>query len=243
MKTCKAGLVFGGSEHTHRIVKSQKFAYYPGVNVYTMNARYSVYNSDPAWRKAIKRGLQLFVRKPLRDYQTKAFLEESAGITVREVSSSDAAPVANSGLAFRFAPPAEYLRWRYSSALGFVLYRWFDIYVQNERVGYCVLNDAPAQIIVAHSDGADPRQLALGILKSLFTAAKLDGSKTRTALLSSSHLEMQEVFTRYGFHLDASDRPVAIGSLRSQIKLPEPQHWLFDFGLGDNDLRAHLFHG
>jgi hypothetical protein len=187
----------------------------------------------------VKRALQLFVRKPLRNYETKTFREQSASITVREVSSDEAAPMVNSGFAFRFAPSAEYLRWRYNSSLRFVRYRWFNMYAQNERVGYCVLNDAPGQLIMAHSDGLAPQQLSLGILKALFLAADNDGSKT--ALLSSSHPAMQEVFTLYGFDLDTQDRAVAVGSLRSQVNLPEPQQWLFDFGLGDNDLRPHLF--
>jgi hypothetical protein len=239
MKSCSFGLVFGGSEHTHQIVRKQNFTYYPGMHVYTMNGRYSMYPGEPVWRNTLKRVLRHFVRRQLRSYKTRGFERESASITLEEIRSCNASRIEANCFRFRFAPKEDYLRWRYNSELGFVRYRWFNIFEQTKRVGYCVINDAPVQVIVAHSDGIDPEKLAYGILKAVFRVAEND-EKKRTALLVSSHPAMQEIFTRYGFELDA-DRPMAIGSLRAKPNLEDPQHWLINFGLGDNDLRSFTF--
>lgn len=239
MKSCGAGIVFGGSEDTHHILKKQKFTYYPGVNVYTMNARYSIHSGDPAWRAVVKLALQPFHRKPLGAYETAAFRRKAGSITVEEISSSNARRIDSSCFAFRFAPTEEYMRWRYNSSLAFVRYRWFDIFAVGQRVGYCVLNDAPGQLIVAHSDGTDPAMLAYGILKAVFAAA--GKRRNRSALLVSSHPAMQAIFTGNGFLFDTT-RALAIGTLRSTLNLPDPDQWLLNFGIGDNDLRPSTFH-
>lgn len=241
MKSCGVGLVFGGSEDTHRILRKQKFAYYQGVNVYKMNARYSAYDTDPAWRSGLKRVLRTVTQKPLKTYETRAFLKKSESITVEEIQSRDAKRIESSCFSFRFAPTEEYMHWRYDSSLPFVRYRWFEIFADGKRVGYCVLNDAPEQIIVAHSDGTDPEKLAYGILKAVLLTSQKD-TKKRTSLLASSHPIMQKIFIEHGFALDLADRPTAIGSLRSTLNLPEPQSWLMNFGLGDNDLRLSNFY-
>lgn len=241
MKSCGAGLVFGGSEDSHRILRKQKFTYYEGVNVYTLNARYTPYENDPLWRSGLKRVLRTVTKKRLSAYETVAFRQGSASVTVKEIDSSDAKTVESKCFPFRFAPTEEYLRWRYRSSLPFVRYRWFDIFADHERIGYCVLNDAPEQIIVAHSDGTDPEKLAYGILKAVFLSSQKD-TKKRTAMLVSAHPLMQKVFMQHSFILDTADRPMAIGSLRSTLTLPDPQSWLINFGLGDNDLRPSTFY-
>lgn len=240
MKSCPIGLVFGGSEDTHRLIKRQKFSYYSGVNIYALNARYSAYEGDPGWKATLKPILRAATKKRLRDCQTAQFERESTSIEVREILSSEAELIESDRFSFRFAPSAEYLRWRYRSLLPFVRYRWFNIFQHGTRVGYCVLNDSPEQIIVAHSDGTDPETLALGTLKAIFLAAAND-TGTRTARLASSHPAMQQVFTRHGFVLDVADRPMAVGSLQSTIELPPPENWLVSFGIGDNDLRTSTF--
>lgn len=241
MKSCPAGMVFGGSEDSHHILKKQKFTYYSGINVYGLNTRYSAYQGDSAWRAMIKFGMRAIARKRISASETQTFREKSASITIEETSSENARCVEANCFSFRFAPTEDYLRWRYNSTLPFVRYRWFEISAGNRRVGYCILNDAPNQIIVAHSDGTDPETLAYGILKAIFLAASND-QKKRAVLLASSHPVMQTIFQHYGFSLDLADRSMAIGSLRSSVNLPEPKTWLINFGLGDNDLRPSTFH-
>lgn len=241
MRTCPNGLVFGGSEYTHQILKKQNFTYYPGINVYAMNARYKSYDSDPMWRKGIKRILRTLTRKPIKKYMSPNLDRQSTSVTVRETQSRDAMPLKANCFAFRFAPTADYLHWRYNSGLGFVRYRWFDIFADGVRAGYCILNDAPQQIIVSYSDGVDPEKLAYGTLKAVFAAAQDDDSN-RAALVVSSHPVMQKIFVSQGFHLDLADRPLALGSSRSRLDLEITQRWLINFGLGDNDLRASTFH-
>ncbi len=240
MKSCGVGMVFGGSRDTHSILKKQPFTYYPGINAYAMNAQYSIYSDDPAWKRALKYGLQKFVRKSLKDYRTRRFREETSSINVEEISPANFQRMESKCFPFRFAPTEEYLRWRYNTSLQFVRYRWFEIRENGARVGYCILNDAPKQAIVAHCDGNDPKKLAHGILKAIFLTSQSD-ERQRSALLVSSHPQMQEIFMRHGFLLDTPDRTMAIGSLRSKLNLPEPQSWLINFGLGDNDLRPSTF--
>jgi hypothetical protein len=241
MKSCSAGMLFGGNQNSHAIPKKQKnFVYYPGVNVYTLNAKYSTYEGEAVWRVALKSLLRTATKKQLSDYATDSFERDSAAIGVQEIPSSEADPIEASCFSFRFAPSAEYLRWRYRSKLSFVRYRWFNILENGLRIGYCVLNDSRERIIVSHSDGLDPEKLALGTLKAIFLSASKDTGK-RTVMLSSSHPIMQAIFIRHGFILDAPDRPMAIGSLRSMITLPAPESWLINFGLGDNDLRPSTF--
>ncbi len=240
MKRCNTGLVFGGSQDSHNILKKQQFTYYPGINLYTLNARYSIYSNDPAWKIPLKHALQALVRKHLKNYQTRRLLEESSSIAVKEISSSDFKQIESDCFSFCFAPTEEYLCWRYSTALSFVRYRWFEITENGVRIGYCILNDAPEQIIVAHSYGNHPTKLAYGILKAVFCASGSDERK-RSVLLASSHEQMQKIFVRHGFLLDTPNRQMAIGSLRSKLNLPEPQSWLINFGLGDNDLRPTMF--
>jgi hypothetical protein len=241
MKNCGLGIVFGGSEDTHRILKKQHFTYYQGINMYSMNGRFSEYGGESPWRKYSKRVLRALTRKPLKEYETGTFKSESASITAKEISSCYGSPFETSCFRFRFAPTKEYLRWRYNSELQFVRYRWFDIFDNGKRSGCCILNDAPGHLIVSYSDGLNPGRLAYGIMKSLFLVAQGD-ERQRSALLASSHPEMQKVFIRHGFTVDVASRPMAIGSLRSTIELPNPQSWLINYGIGDNDLRASTFH-
>jgi hypothetical protein len=241
MKNCSVGLVFGGSDDSHKILKRQKFTYYPDVNTYTLNATFISYPGDAQWKKITKKLLRALMGRRLRDLQTHRPGELAAMITVKEIPSEAGRQMENSCFLFHFAPTNEYLRWRYNSTLDVVHYRWFDLFEGGVRIGYCVLNDASDQIIVAHSDGTDAQKLAYGTLKAIFVASTNDRSK-RSALLVSSHPEMQAIFTRAGFRQDGGGRPVAIGSLRSKVELPQSSEWLINFGVGDNDLRTSTFH-
>jgi len=43
--------IYGGSPDTHRIIQSQKWIYYPGVQVHRVNARYKAAGRDAPWRR------------------------------------------------------------------------------------------------------------------------------------------------------------------------------------------------
>lgn len=243
MKMGELGLVFGGSEDTHRILRGRNFTYYPGVHLYRLNARFQAYAGEPRWRHALKAGLRPWARRPLSQYASAGFLRRFAGVEIeeREQFTPDLLPP-SSPFSLRWAPTLEYLQWRYplSRAASYVRYRLFAIRAAGQSLGYCVLNDGPQAMVVSHADGSDWRELAGGMLKAIFAAGE-SGEPRRPVTLAASHPGMQAEFCRAGFRLAEANYPFAAGSLRPRAALPDPQGWLVSLGVGDNDLRTHLF--
>jgi hypothetical protein len=235
------GLVFGGSEDTHRIISAFKFDYYPGVNIYRLNAQFEAYKEDSALKGIVKARLRPWKRKKLPDYASKDFVKRFADIQVverQEFSAEMMAPI--SPFTLRFQPSLEYLQWRYNPHLTYVHYRLFEIVHSGQSYGYCVLNDGPNELMVAYADGKDPAVLAVGILKAIFLVGEKNG-KHRKAVLSSSHPVMQTIFMESGFQLTKENYSFAMGSLRDSQNLGDPKTWLINFGMGDNDLRQNMF--
>jgi hypothetical protein len=135
-----------------------------------------------------------------------------------------------SPFSFRFAPDADYLRWRYRPGLSFVRYRVFRVLADERTCGYVVLNDQPGTVLVAHCDGDNASDLACGVLLSLGTATAAD-SRLREVRLTSTHPKMQTIFRAFGFRDARSDRQFAVvdteseprpsGSGRSAPPLPD----------------------
>jgi hypothetical protein len=240
MKQAEIGLVFGGSQDTHRILRARKFDYYSGINVYRMNARFEAYEEDSAMKGMVKAGLRPWARKRLSEYASKSFLRRFADIRVIDRTDfSEEMVVRTSPFSFRFHPPLEYLRWRYNPRLDYVRYRIFQFLRSGQSIGFCVLNNGMNESMVVYADGNDPELLGAGILKTAFLAGE-EGDKYRKVTLASSHPAMQALFVKEGFRLAQKNYPCAAGALGETKKLGDPRTWLLNFGMGDNDLRTHM---
>jgi hypothetical protein len=238
LKTYKVGMVFGGSADTHRILQQQSWTYYPGVKVYLLNRAYPPQPGEPRWKTAAK-WLREKLRPTLRHDAARMRRAAPAALTVREehVYTDDLLP-SRTPFAFRFAPTAAYLSWRYATQLSFVRYRLFRILSDGCTAGYVILNDQPDRLLVAHCDGDDPVTLAYGIALSV-AAASCHDRRPREVLLTSAHAAMQPIFERFGFRPSRQERPFVLGSLRHRNLLPptDTSNWLINYDIADNGLR------
>jgi hypothetical protein len=176
-------------------------------------------------------------RAPVPRYASRLPPEAREAVTVREERGYEPDLVPESSpFSLRFVPSPPELEWRYGLALPFVRYRLFRILARGRTCGYVVLEDAPAQVIVSHCDGSDPRLLAWGVLQALLEACRED-TRPRSVLLASSHPEMRRHYEAFGFHL-LPERPLALGPARPGFELPsDPRGWLVNYDWGDNGLR------
>ena len=239
MKTSPFGLVFGGSEDTHHILRRQGWTYFPGVKTLVLNRAYSARPGESAWRRLAKRVLTRFRRRPAERFAARVAAPVAERITVHEEDCfTEDMPPRISPFAFRFAPELDYLNWRYRTGLSFVSYRIFRVRTEGRTSGYVVLSDAPSRIAVAQCDGESPIDLAHGVLRSLVVATKQD-RKIREIILTCTHAEMERTYRDFGFRSAGPDRPFAVGSRRGPVDPPEdPSRWLVNYDWGDNGLRA-----
>jgi hypothetical protein len=238
LKTCEVGVVFGGSEDSHRILRQQQWTYYPGVKSYRLNRAYPRYPGEAKWKGAAKAVLG-WLRPRLARY-ARRLPAEAAAVTVREEHDyhDDLLP-RTSSFSFRFAPPPEYLAWRYNTRLPFIRYRLFRVLHGGAPAGYVVLNDLPDRLLVAQCDCESPSMLAWGVLRSLVEASRED-TRPREVLLTCCHPPMQQIYQQFGFTEVGEDRPFVLGSLRRRRELPSTDcsTWLINVDVGDNGLRA-----
>jgi hypothetical protein len=238
MKTFKIGMVFGGSESTHRILGQQRWIYYPGVKVYFLNRAYPRQSGDSHWKAAAK-WLMERTRHCLSRFARRMRGASPDGLAVREEQTyaEDLFPH-RSPFTFRFAPRVDYLAWRYDMRLSYRRYRLFRILRGRITAGYVILNDQPERLLVAHCDGEDPVELAYGIALSVAVAGS-DDQIPREVMLTSCHPIMQAVFKKLGFREARQERPFVLGSLRHRDLLPpaDTSNWLINFDIGDNGLR------
>jgi len=239
MKTAPLGLVFGGSAHTHRILRQQRWTYFSGTQTYVLNPSPFFAAGEAAWRKWAKRGLARWRRVRLETAIRRLPHEARQRVSVQEEKTftEDMLP-RTSPFTFRLAPSLDYLRWRYRPGLPFVRYRLFRVRHGGRSVGYVVLNESPRRILVAHCDGEDACRLAVGVLLSVVEITKADVDY-REIRLASSHAEMQPLFTAAGFRPEKPERPFAIGARRGTVDVPaDPSRWLVNLDWGDNGLRS-----
>ena len=124
-----------------------------------------------------------------------------------------------SPFSFRFAPPLDYLSWRYDTRLGFVRYRLFRILRRGRAAGYVVIQDSPQRLIVSHCDGSDAETLAQGVLLALLQRRR-ERRRGRAACCSRACTQaMRPIYEAFGFSL-AGARPLAIGTLKGGLELP-----------------------
>jgi hypothetical protein len=238
MKSCPAGLVFGGSPEAHALYRKEGWTYFSGVKTFVLNRPFDLTPGEGVLRRSAKRVLRRLRRSPLRRRAARIPDNVRRDLRVEETRwSEDLLHLGPPQFNLRLAPTLRYLEWRYGLDLPFVRYRLFVITRNNEPVGYVVINESPMKIIVSHSDGTDPRTLAWGILLAILAVGAAD-DMPRTVQLASSHPGMQEVFLSFGFRPETRDRPFAVGSRNGPVDLDrDTSRWLVGFDWGDNGLR------
>ncbi len=239
VESCPLALVLGGTEDTHRILRRRAWSYFTGVRLYVLNRQYEVHDSDPRWRRLAKNMMDRAVRVMLPSFASRVPSDIRARLTVREEADyrEDMLPE-QSPFPVRFAPPVEYLRWRYGIGLSFVRYRVFTILDRGRQIGFVVLNDHPDRLIVAHSDGEHASLLAYGTVLAVMEASAHD-RRPRSAALLSSHPTMQRIFEQLGFRALGQPRQLALGGRGEALPQgPDASGWLVNLDWGDNGLRA-----
>lgn len=235
---CPIGLVYGGSEDTHKMIRARKWGYYNGVRVHVLNRAYEAHPGAGWLQVAAKSMARQIARSKLSSYSSRVPAEVHKKISVREEQAfvKDLLP-REAPFTFRFAPPLSHLNWRYNTALSFVRYRLFRILSSGRTLGYVVINESPQRLIVAHCDGTDARSLAYGVLLSVLQVGRED-HKPRSVILATCHPAMQEIYQRFGFRPEGVDRPFTMGTLRGPVDIaPDTSNWLVNFDWGDNGLR------
>ena len=210
----------------------------PGVSGYFLNGC-SLYPWDSWWKSAANSIVRQFARNRPSSFTSRLESNSNAGITVCEEHSysPDLLP-RQSPFGLRFAPTIEYLDWRYNLSLSFVRYRLFRILAGATTMGYVILNESPQQVIVAQCDGEDAKTLAYGILLALAQAGAKD-RKPRTIFLSCCHVEMRQVFERFGFRTWLrADLPCAFHRVPLDFDLTGASKWLMNYDWADNGLQG-----
>lgn len=233
------GVVFGGSEDTHRILRRQRWKYVVGVKEFILNRKYLPRSDEGVLRRTAKAVARQLDRRIVISRES-GWLDTVEDLRLSVVEErrlfKDCLP-RSSAFSLRFAPDLTHLNWRYSTELPFVRYRVFRVLQNDDTIGYVILNHKPEQIIVAHCDGEDPLLLAYGVCAAAALAVQ-GVDESPTVLLTSSHPVMQGVFKSLGFRSSMTDRPLAFGGLGRTPQLPgDPSSWLVNFDWGDNGLR------
>jgi hypothetical protein len=236
--SCPVRLLFGGSQDSHKIVRSLGWACYHGVKVYVLNKPYEIYPRDSWIRVTAKSMARRITRSRLSRYNPRIPAEIRQHVSVREEGIFDQSILpCESPFTFRFAPPVDYLNWRYNTSLSFVRYRLFRILDGGRTAGYVVINETPERLIVAHCDGVDATVLAYGVLLSVLHVGGED-QEPRSVVLTSSHPAMQEIYQRFGFQPEPEDRPFFMGTPGGPVDIGlDTSNWLVNFDWGDNGLR------
>ena len=238
LETCPLAMVFGGSEDSHKILTRRGWTYYTGAHTYILNRGFTTLQSDPFWRRSLKAILRQTARRPLRAYLSRIPRSIRQRLTVREEYryTPDLLPQV-SPFTVRFAPTADYLEWRYNTALSFVRYRAFRILDGSVTRGYVVLSETADHLIVAHCDGDDAVLLAYGVVLSIIAAGRND-IRARSAMLVASYPAMQRIFEEVGFVRGRLSRRLALGGQRAALPSgTDTATWLVNFDWGDNGLR------
>ena len=238
LKECPLGLVYGGGEAIHNVIKTLGWTYFSEITSFHLNSSYATFPEEPRWRKLAKGVLRHLPRRKIGSYASRLQDASRAGVSVHpERTFSDNMLPQRSPFAFRFAPSLAYLNWRYNTELSFVRYRLFRIMARDATIGYVVIKDTPDCLYVAHCDGVDPTTLAYGVMSSIVEVGKQD-LVPRAMQLTSSHTLMQKLFRDFGFRSGRSGRRFAIGGYKQVVTLDaDTSAWLINYDWGDNGLR------
>jgi hypothetical protein len=238
MRTCPAGLVFGSSEDMQRILRKRKWAPFD-IRTYYLNPPYKASQGEPWWRMLAKPTLRYLRQRKVSKCASRIPPDAIAGLSVREEPElAENLLPRKSPYSFRFAPPLDYLRWRYKSGLSFVHYRLFRVFASGATIGYVILNESDEQVMVAQCDGEDPVALAYGVLLSILEVVQND-IEPRTVFLTCCHREMQKIYERFGFRASRTGVSFVPGNLHGPIDLSsDTANWLINYDWGDNGLIA-----
>lgn len=240
LKAAPYTLVFGGSNDTHAIMKKNGWHYFPAVPLWRANRRFQKEQNRVSLRAMAKWGLSVILPKT-RLWQRKKQLIAQSGValSVQEESHfhADMLPTA-SPFRFRLTPSLDYLQWRYQSQLSFINYRLFRVLVGAKTIGYVVLKDGSEQVMLSHCDGEDAVVLAYAVLLAMAEVSAGDHTP-RELFLSSTHVDMQNVFRKHGFRNWSQTRPFVMGAFRSTVTMEDDMsQWLVNFDWNDNGLRC-----
>ncbi len=240
VKSCQVPMEFGGNEEAHRLIQGARWEYFEGIHTYYLNPRYRTRPEDSSVTKLAKRVFcKAATRATLHKRLSQITSSAPSGLEIKEEQeyTEDLLPQ-TSPFTVRFAPPIDYLKWRYNTNLSFVKYRLFRLLLSEETIGYVVINDHPLRRVVAHCDATDPIALAHGVLLCLAEVGKQDTNR-REVILASSFPAMQEVYTRFGFVTHPNlDRKFALGLQRYKAEVPrDTAQWLVNYDWGDIVLR------
>ena len=240
LKQCRFGIVFGGNDHTQRIIEHQKWTRYSGVSIYQINHAYAEVPGEAIWRKAAK---QLLRHSPMKTNVGQRAVEiapeSSAKVRAIPETKFDAEMLpASSEFSVRFAPSVEHLNWRYATDLDFVRYHIFRLEQSGRSIGYVVLNEQKHRVLVAQCDAPNAAQLTRGIFAAL--AQTCVGPKSQCGVvLATSNLSMKRMFESFGFKKHPAGRSLAIGGIGRRPKWEaDTSTWLVNYDWGDNGLRA-----
>jgi len=240
LRNCHYGIVLGGSDDTHHMLRRLGWTYYTNIFDCYCNKVLCWYPDDPWWKGLSKVLLRRMVRgTPLAERTRRVAADGGGGVeAIEEPRFTEDMLPKESPFAFRCALSVDHLNWRYRPGLSFVRYRVYRIVNRGESVGYVVLNDLPGRLLVAQCDANDPLVLCQGIFAALAEACRVDRPR-REVLLVSSHSVMRESFRRYGFREATPQRPLAIGGPRCASPIMHnTDEWLVNLDWGDNGLRA-----
>src|SRR5947209_13129784 len=109
-RACSVGLVYGGSEETHKIIRRQNWSFFTGVRSYELNKRYLPYPGQAKWRVAAKCVLRHTRRKKrIPESAARIPANDAAKLSVREEQNfTRNLLTSRSPFRVRLAPPPGY---------------------------------------------------------------------------------------------------------------------------------------
>jgi len=235
------GMMLMASQTAVSVLRHLDWVPIPGLTAYFLNGPCSLFPGKSRWKPAANWLVRQILGKPIPSFAARISADVRARISVSEEHSysPDLLP-RRSPFPFRFAPPIEYLDWRYNLALSFVRYRLFRILASGTTVGYVILNESPAHLIVAQCDGEQAAALAYGVLLAILAVAAGD-QRPRSVFLSCCHGEMRRIFEEFGFRPRPRrpEIPFAFRDVPPQIERPlDSSRWLVNYDWCDNGLQA-----
>jgi hypothetical protein len=232
------GMMLMASRKALKVLRHYGWVPIPGVRGYFLNG--CTLYPRTALQATANSMIRQIIGKRIPSLMSHIPPDVKARISIREEHSysPDLLPL-RSCFEFRFAPTVEYLNWRYNLSLSFVRYRLFRILVAGTGVGYVIINESAQQIMVAQCDGENANALAYGILLAILQAGGKDRSP-RTVFLACCHLEMQQVFERFGFkRWLRRDLPFAFRTLPPNFDPSlNTSRWLVNYDWADNGLQT-----
>lgn len=239
MKSTPLGLSFPGNALMHELVaRQQRWRPMHGLYTYWLNWDYPDQPGEPVW----KRGLRTLARRAMRIDARRLVGRLAHGLpelVAEEVPAFDEAMARPGGdYGLRLMADADFLNWRFSTALEHVRYRVFRLRTGGRTRGSVVLADWPHCLVVSHCDGDDPVLICRGLARSV---AQLNRgpNRYRKVLLTSMHATMQPALRALGFRPKRTESPLYLASFGAW---PAPESagddWLVNMDLGDAGLTA-----